>query len=70
MPMENSIRLDVHGVMRAEQMLASGDWPGVRIARQKDEPFAISRDREQLKAFRAALRDATGDGVESPGINL
>ena len=55
MPTENSVRLGEESLRRAEQMLASGDWPTVRVARQNGESFATSRDREQLLAFRGAL---------------
>ena len=70
MPTENSVRLDGHSVMRAERMLASGDWPRVRIARLNGEPFAISRDREQLRAFRVALWAQAGDSAEGAEINI
>jgi hypothetical protein len=55
MSTENSVRLDEESLNRAEQMLASSEWAAVRIARQNGEAFAISRDRDQLRAFREAL---------------
>lgn len=43
--------IDDASLAKAQLILASGEWPGVRIAREKGQAFAISRDRDQLKSF-------------------
>ncbi len=52
-----SVLLDDASLAKAQLILASGQWPKVRIAREKGQAFAISRDRDQLKSFRARLED-------------
>lgn len=57
MASENSVRLDAETLRIAEELVQSDDWFGVRIAYQRDEPFAIGRDRHQISAFRVALAE-------------
>lgn len=64
LPSQNARRLRADQLDPARELLASPHYDRVRVASNREEHFAISRDRDQLQRFMAALIPGGDRGVE------
>lgn len=55
MASDNCLKLQGEAVDLAKSLIDSGAWAGVRLATDRGEAFAISRNRVLLGRFRGAL---------------